>query len=238
MNYVVIFAGGIGERMGSQIPKQFLKVGGKPIIIHVLEKFSIHSEIDGIVVVCKEDLIEECREYIRQFKVNKIIDVIPGGDTGQLSIRNGIKYLVENVSTNQSGDIVLIHDGVRPLITGELITNSIQCTKQNGNSIASSAAIETVILIREDGSVDEIADRSRCRNAKAPQCFILKDIWEAHQKAMGEGKTNMIDSAMLMSYYGGKLYTTECGPENIKITTPNDYYMFKGMLEGDNENGM
>ena len=233
MNYVVIFAGGVGERMGSDIPKQFLTVGEKPIIIHVLEKFSAHEDIDGIVVVCKEEYISECGKFIDQYHVAKILNVIPGGETGQLSIRNGVRYLAEEISRDISKDIVLIHDGVRPLITTELITKSIQCTKENGNSIASSSAIETVIIINEDGSISTIEDRSRCRNAKAPQCFRLQDIWNGHQLAQQENRVDFIDSAMLMAHYGYTLFTTECGPENIKITTPNDYYMFQGMFENN-----
>ena len=231
MNYVVIFAGGVGSRMDSSIPKQFLKVAGKPIIIHVLEVFSTHPEIDGIVVVSKKEYIEECKEYINTFDISKVIDVIEGGFTGQESIRNGVIYINDRISNNSSEDVVLIHDGVRPLIDHKLISDSIKCTKENGNSIAASSAIETVITVDVEGRLKEIVDRSKCRNAKAPQCFILKDIYEAHKKAMSEGINNMIDSAMLMSSYGYKLFTTECGPENIKITTPNDYYMFKGMYE-------
>lgn len=235
MNYTVIFAGGVGVRMGSTTPKQFLKVGGKPIIIHVLEKFSNHPEIDGIVVVCKEEYIDECRGYIKEFGIGRVLDVIPGGETGQLSIRNGVEYLVRNASkesvSEEDRDIVLVHDGVRPIITGELISACIKGVKEHGNCIAASHAIETVITVNEDGSLKEIEDRSLCRNAKAPQCFYLDDLWDAHRKAAAEGITNMIDSAMLMSRYGHLLYTTECSPDNIKITTPNDYYMFKGMYE-------
>ena len=231
MNYVVIFAGGIGKRMGNETPKQFLKVGGKPIIIHVLEKYSNHPEIDGIIVVCKENLIPECRDYIDTFHVSKVLDVIPGGETGQISIQKGIFFLAEQISTDIKNDIVLIHDGVRPLIDADLISRSIRCTMENGNSIAVSYAIETVITVDDSGQIAQIIDRSKCRNAKAPQCFVLEDIRKAHQNAIHDGISDMIDSAMLMSYYGYRLFTTECDVKNIKITTPNDYYMFKGMYE-------
>lgn len=230
MNYTVIFAGGVGVRMGSNTPKQFLKVGGKPIIIHVLEKFAIHPEIDGIVVVCKEEYIDECKTYISDYGIGKVLDVIAGGETGQQSIKNGVEYLIRNVSKNQE-DIVLVHDGVRPIITKELISECIKGVKENGNSIAAASAVETVIKVNEDGTLAEIVDRSRCRNAKAPQCFVLQELWEAHKKASEDGIENMIDSAMLMSHYGHQLYTVPCSPDNIKITTPNDYYMFKGMYE-------
>lgn len=234
MNYALIFAGGVGSRMDSTIPKQFLKVDNKPIIIHVVEKFSTHDNIDGIIIVCKEKYIFECWSYIKQFNINKVIDVIPGGKTGQISIRNGIFFLKEKLGNDFQKNIVLIHDGVRPLIDHDLITRSISCVIENGNSIAASKAIETVIKIDDDGHIIETVDRSRCRNAKAPQCFWLNDIWNEHLHAINDGIDDMIDSATLMSYYGHTLYTTDCKVENIKITTPNDFYMFKGMYEAKN----
>ncbi len=231
MNYVVIFAGGVGSRMGSKTPKQFLEVKEKPIIIHTIEKFNKHSLINGIIVVCKEEYIDYCKSLVSKFNVEKVIDVIRGGDTGQLSIYNGINFLYRKVSKNPDDDIVLVHDGVRPIISENLISRSIECTKKNGNSIAVSKAVETIIKVDLCGNIMEIADRSVCRNAKAPQCFYLADLWEIHRKALKDGRIDMIDSATLMSKYGYKLYTTECNAENIKITTPIDYYMFKGMYE-------
>ncbi|MCI8661354.1 MAG: 2-C-methyl-D-erythritol 4-phosphate cytidylyltransferase [Lachnospiraceae bacterium] len=231
MNYVLIFAGGVGSRMGSKTPKQFLQVDDRPIIIHTIEKFNSHSLIDGIIIVCKKEYINYCKSLINKFKINKVYDVICGGTTGQMSIYNGIEFLYKSISKNPNTDIVLIHDGVRPIINKYLINKSIECTIKNGNSIAVSKAIETIIKVDSHGNLIETVDRSMCRNAKAPQCFILKDIWEAHQKALSDNKRDMTDSATLMSEYGYKLFTTECNAENIKITTPVDYYMFRGMYE-------
>lgn len=232
MNYVVIFAGGTGSRMGSDIPKQFLEVSNKPILIHTIEKFSNSSEVDAIVVVSKDDYVDYAKNLIKEFNISKVLDVISGGETGQESIYNGIKYLIENTPHTKE-DLVLIHDGVRPVINNELIHNSISCAKENGNSIAVSKAIETVLTIDDEGKVQKTIDRSKCRNAKAPQIFHLNDIWEYHTKAKEQGIKNVIDSATLASLFGKKLYTTECRPENIKITTPNDYYMFKAMYESN-----
>ena len=230
MNYVIIFAGGIGSRMGSKKPKQFMEVDNKPIIIHTIEKFDSHPQIDGIVVVCKEEYIEYCKNLMLSFQMKKVKDVIPGGNNGQQSIYFGLKYIAQNIKTSEN-DIVLIHDGVRPVITSELICQSIECVNLNGNSIAVSKAIETVIKITPDGRLDEPIDRSLCRNAKAPQCFKFNQIWHVHNKAIKDGNTEMIDSATLMSYYGYELHVTECSPENIKITTPNDFYMFKALYD-------
>lgn len=226
----MIFAGGIGSRMGSSTPKQFLEVDNKPIIIHTIEKFAGNNNISGIVVVCKEEYIGYCHKCIEKYKVPKILDIIAGGETGQGSIYNGLKYLVDNIAQNND-DIVLIHDGVRPVINDKLIDDSIKCVKIHGNSIAVSKAIETVIKVTKEGELEETIDRSLCRNAKAPQCFFLRDIWKTHLRAIKDGNIDMIDSATLMSIYGYVLHTTECSPENIKITTPNDYYMFKAIYE-------
>lgn len=230
-NYAVIFAGGVGSRMGSETPKQFLMVGDKPIIIHVLEVFDSHPLIAGIVVVCVDTHIAECTHLVERFGLQKVLAIIPGGDTGQHSIRNGIKYLVEHHAASSKDDIVLIHDGVRPLIDHDLISRSIACTETHGNSVAVSKAIETVIVIDDDGHIERTVDRSRCRNAKAPQCFRLGDIWTNHLRAEADGIDDAIDSATLMSHYDVQLFTTDCMAENIKITTPNDYYMFRGMYE-------
>lgn len=229
MNYVIIFAGGVGARMGSDRPKQFLKVDGKPILAHTIEKFEKHPDINGIIVVSNKDYIGNCKELMSIYRLTKVFDVIAGGETGQLSIYNGLKHLVKNVSKNSNEDIVLVHDGVRPLINKDLITDSIRCCKVNGNSIAVSKAIETVIRVDQNGKLKETVDRSECRYAKAPQCFKIADLWSAHMWAMTIKDFSFIDSATLMSRYGYELHTTECSAENIKITTPNDFYTFEAL---------
>lgn len=227
---VVIFAGGTGSRMGSKTPKQFLKIDGKPIIIHTLEKYDGCNEIDQIVVVCKEEYIGFCKQLITEFGLEKVNDVIAGGATGQESIYRGLKFFHERSETPEQ-DIVMMHDGVRPVIDGEQIKRCIDGVRKHGNSVAASKAIETIIRVDDHDVMKETVDRTSCRYAKAPQSFWLSDIWEAHQKALADGKTNFIDSAYLMSAYGAELHIVECGADNIKITTPNDFYMFKAMYE-------
>lgn len=232
-SYALIFAGGSGARMGSDLPKQFLEVDNKAIIIHTIEKFENNPNIEGIIIVCKEDYISYCKELIKKFNFKKVFDVIEGGKTGQESIFNGLNYLYKNKSKEA---IVLIHDGVRPVIDDDLINSCIECTNKNGNAISASKAIETIIKIdTSSNQILETVDRNSCRYAKAPQSFYLKDIYKAHLKAIEEKKDNIIDSATMMSIYGHKLYTVETKAENIKITTPNDYYMFKALYESKKE---
>lgn len=229
MNIAVIFAGGIGQRMNTvSLPKQFLKVQGKEIIIHTLEHFQMCEEIDAIVVVCIREYIGLLDKLVSTYNITKVKKVVPGGSCGQESIFNGLSASNEIKQSND--DIVLIHDGVRPIITDEVIKNNIKCVKEYGTCVTVAKAIET-ILILNNSEVEKVVDRASCYMGRAPQSFYLKDIYESHLKANKEDKRDFIDSAMLMQYYGFKMHTVEGPANNIKITTPMDYYMFKAMLD-------
>lgn len=231
MNRVLIFAGGTGQRMnGSAVPKQFLIAHSKPVIIHTIEHFQRCSQIDSIVVVCLKNYISHLNKLVGQYKLNKVVSVVEGGKNGQESIYNGLKELVRLYGT-ETDDIVLIHDGVRPLIDENLILENIKSVKEYGSSVTVSKAIETVVLLNENSVVDKVMDRKYCNIAKAPQSFYLRDIYACHIKAVNENRTDFIDSAMLMQYYGFKIYTVAGCAENIKITTPMDYYLFKAILD-------
>lgn len=231
MNIALIFAGGTGQRMNTKTkPKQFLELNGRPIIVHTIEKFEAHPLIDGIAVVCIENWIPYMKDLLEKYRIRKVKWVIPGGGTGQQSICNGLEALWKDEAV--SGDsLILLHDGVRPLIDEDTISRNIACAKEKGNAITVTAASETIINVTEDDKVSNILDRSICKLARAPQTFVLRDIVGAHQKAKSEGLDNMIDSAMLMSHYGFTLYTVEGPVENIKITTPSDFYIFRAIYE-------
>lgn len=230
MNIAVIFAGGVGSRMHSKDrPKQFLEMYNKPIIIHTLEFFEKHSEIDAIVVVCVEDWIPYFETLLYKFRIEKVKKVVPGGKTGQLSIYNGLKAAKELSKDDKS--IVLIHDGVRPLISEKLITDNINAVKKFGNSITSGIVKETIVEIDDNSDILLVPDRAHSRVAKAPQSFYLNDILNSHNKALSEGITNFIDSCSMMQYYGYKLHMTDGPYENIKITTPDDFYTMRAILE-------
>ena len=230
MNRVVIFAGGTGQRMGeSSVPKQFLLAYSKPIIVHTIEHFQKCTAIDSIVVVCLEGFIDYMWMLVDEYHLTKVVSVVPGGESGQASIFHGLQELVRLYGSDND-DIVLIHDGVRPLINEQLILDNIACVRENGNSITVSKAIETIVLL-DDGIVDKVMDRRFCRVAKAPQCFYLHDIYSNHLRAIKENKKDFIDSAMLMQYYGCHIHTVNCSEINLKITTPMDYYLFKAILD-------
>lgn len=229
MNIAVIFAGGTGQRMNTKtLPKQFLELHGKPILMYTLEVFEQHPQIDGIVVVMLESWIGYTERLIERYGLTKVKAITAGGATGQESIYNGLCKAQELFPTDST---VLVHDGVRPLIDADTVTRAIACVKENGNAITVSPAIETVTLKNEKGEIGSIIDRSRCQLAKAPQCFVLGDLMEAHEKARAEGRADFIDSASIMQYYGHTLFPVDGQPENIKITTPSDFYIFRAIVD-------
>lgn len=228
MNIAVVFAGGTGQRMNTKTtPKQFLKLHGKAILIYTLECFEEHPDIDKIIVVCLEPWIHTLQRLIAQDGISKVASIVPGGDSGQASIRNGI---FEAARLFPDDSIVLIHDGVRPLLSADTITNCISCVKEHGSAVTVVPATETIVQ-EEDGKIYSMIERQSCRLARAPQCFFLKDIRRAHEMALEEGRDDFIDSAYLMSHYGHDLYVVEGGSENIKITTPPDFYIFRAIMD-------
>ena len=232
MNIAVIFAGGTGTRMNTTSkPKQFLELHGKPILIYTLELFQQSPSIDGIIVVMLDSWISYSIELIEKYRIDKVKAVVSGGKTGQESIFNGVKKANELYSDDS---VVLIHDGVRPLVDVETIEKCIRCVKENGTAITVSPATETIALKGED-SVGKILPRKDCLLAKAPQCFRLGDFYKAHLQARESGNVDFIDSASLMQFYGYNLHTIEGPVENIKITTPGDFYIFRA-IEDAREN--
>lgn len=230
MNIAVIFAGGVGSRMHSkEKPKQFLEMYNKPIIVHTLEYFQKNQMIDAISVVCVENWIPYLEELVYKFRIEKVKKIVCGGKTGQLSIYNGLKAAKE-IAGNEKA-IVLIHDGVRPLINDKLITDNILAVKKYGNSITSGIVKETIVEIDDKSQIVLVPDRAHSRVAKAPQCFYLDEILSAHHQALEEGITDFIDSCTMMQHYGYKLHMTDGPYENIKITTPDDFYTMRAILE-------
>ena len=230
MNIAVIFAGGVGSRMNSaDKPKQFLCVHGKEIIVHTIEIFQNHPQIDGIICVCVEGWIDFMEELKYRYRLDKIKKIVPGGTTGQLSIFNGLKAAAKEYGLGDN--IVLIHDGVRPLISAETITANIESVIKNGSAITTVPAQETIISVDDNEAVNEIIDRSHARLARAPQSFYLKEILACDEEAVAQGLTNMTDSCTLMKYFGKTLACVPGEKNNIKITTPEDFYTFRALSD-------
>ena len=200
MNIGLIFAGGSGVRMNTKgMPKQFLQMNGKAIIIHTLEYFERCKDIDAIVVGCLEEYIEYLQSLLSANRITKVKRIVPGGKCGQESIYHGL-CAAEEIADGE--DIVLIHDGVRPLISEELLSSSIQMVKEKGNAITVTPATETIVQTENGETISNIIDRKSCYIAKAPQSFYLKDILKVHRQAIVDNKCDCIDSASLMREYG------------------------------------
>lgn len=229
-NIAIIFAGGSGARMGSGLPKQFIEVNGKPIIIHTLEIFEEHPSIDKIYIACKEDYIPKLEKYVERYFISKIAKIVPGGATGQDSIYNALSAAAKE---NEPDSIVLIHDGVRPCITSELIEDDLNCVKENGSAVTCSALFETPVISVDGKFVNEVPPRQQLFTAQAPQCFYLGEVMEAHHMMR---KTNpryegIVDTCTLMKRFGKQVAIILGNRGNIKVTTPEDLYTFRAMIQ-------
>ena len=230
MSCAVIFAGGTGSRMHNPIPKQFIEVFGKSILLHTIEQFHRHSQIHTISVVCLQNRIDELKALTARFGLDKVKHIVPGAQTGQQSIYKGLAALQEDSSLD---DIVLINDGVRPFVSQEIITRCIDCVKEYGSAIPSAPVPETIGIaedigiVEDTGEISEIPKRGKCYTLKAPQGFYLGEILKAHHMAMNEGKYCFTNSAELFMHYGGRLHVLTDNGVNFKITAPSDVELMK-----------
>ena len=229
-NIAIIFAGGSGARMGSGLPKQFLEIDGKPIIIYTLEIFEDHPKIDEIYVACKEEYIGKLHKLVRRFDLEKVKKIVSGGSTGQDSIFRALSAAAEE---NSQDSTVLIHDGVRPCILPETIDDNLACVEAHGNAVTCTALFETPVISDDGKHVDEMPQRSKFYTAQAPQCFYMKDVMKAHRRMreIDPSYTGIIDTCTLMRYFGYDIHIVPGPRGNIKVTTPEDLYLFRAMIQ-------
>lgn len=217
----MLFAGGIGARMKySDMPKQFLEVGGKPIIIHTMEHFARHPKVDAIVIACKEDWIGYLKELISAFNVPKVKSIVPGGPNGFASIHNGVVATAE-FSKNPE-DIILICDGVRPMLSEQLITNCIKDTKKYKTAVPVTPSIDSVLYSEDGESCSESLLRSNIYITQAPQGYTMERILWAHEEALKRGITNPVSSSELFIELGEEVHIFMGERFNIKVTTFED----------------
>ena len=226
-NIALIIAGGAGNRMHQDIPKQFLTVNEKPVIVYTLEAFQKHPEIDSIAVVCVEGWDQVLLAYGKQFNINKLQYIIPGGSTGQASIRNGVFELEKHFKAD---DIVLIHDAIRPMVSSEIISDNIRVAREYGNAITVIPCAEAMMQT-EDGIVSVGSyPRDRLKRTQTPQAFHLGHICDLHRRALEKGITNSVASCTLMIEMGEQVYFSSGSEKNIKLTTLDDIDIFKALL--------
>lgn len=227
MNIAIIIAGGTGARMQQDIPKQFLNVFDKPVIMYTLAAFQNHPEIDSIEVVCIDGWHEILRAYCRQFNITKLENIVSGGACGQESIRNGV---FDVLSRHDETDIVLIHDSIRPMVSAEIISDCISVCKKNGNAITVIPCAEAMLTTADGQSSGNQYDRSHLKRTQTPQAFRLGDIASAHNEAKEKGITNSIASCTLFVELGRKVWFSAGSEKNVKLTTPEDIEIFKALL--------
>lgn len=209
-------------------PKQFLTLYGKPIIVYTLEIFQNHPDIDQIIVPCVEGWDEQLWDMARQFGITKLTQVVAGGRTSQGSKLSALRALQ---GVCREDDVILMHDAVRPLITQKVIDDNLACVRKFGNAITVDPFTETGIVSENGRTVEATIERQKLYIAKAPQCFYYRDALEAHEKAETMPETTTIDTCTIMTVLGKTLHFVPCGSTNIKITTPEDYYIFKAIYD-------
>ena len=228
-NVALLIAGGSGNRMGQDIPKQFMHVDGCPIIIHTMKCFQLHPDIDAIAVVCLKGWETVLQAYANQFSITKLKWIFPGGATGMESIHNGI-YGLKNGGCDDE-DLVLIHDSVRPLLSQDIISSNIAICKAYGYAITGIKCREA-ILESEDGFVSSTSiPRDRLIRTQTPQTFRLKNIIAVHEEAKLKGITNSVASCTLIAEVGGReMHVVPGSEKNIKITTVEDLEILKALM--------
>ena len=233
-NIAIIIAGGKGSRMGQDIPKQFIHIYDKPIIIYTLESFQNHPEIDEIEVVCIEGWESILKAYAKQFNITKLKYIVKGGNTGQESIRNGVYNLEGKVNND---DNIIIHDGIRPLVEPTVLSDVIVKCNQYGNGVTSLPYNEQIFVIDDEFSTTKYIPRETLRRVSTPQAYKVQKLDEKYHEAF-EKEIGIYGSSYantMMVELGERLYFASGSDKNIKLTTKDDIELFKAYLKQDKE---
>ena len=234
-NVAIIIAGGKGSRMGQDIPKQFVNVYDKPVLVYTLENFQNHPDVDEIVVVCIDGWQSVVEAYAKQFKITKLKYVVTGGSTGQESIRNGVYFLEGKVSDD---DNIIIHDGIRPLLEPAVLSDVlIKCNKY-GNGVTALPYNEQIFVIDDEISTTRYIPRETLRRVATPQAYKFKKLFdkyhEAYEKEIGIYGSSYTNTMMVE--LGERLYFAAGSDKNIKLTTKDDLEIFKAYLRNNSDN--
>lgn len=234
MNVAIIIAGGVGSRMGMEIPKQFIHIYDKPVIIYTLEGFQRHPEIDAIEVVCLTGWEETLREYARQYGITKLKWIATGGASGQESIRNGVFNLE---GTLKDGDIAIVHDGIRPMVDSSVLSDILRVCRLHGNGVTSTPYNEQIFRILDDYSTREYIPRETLRKVATPQAYKYGLLLRAYRRAFAEGIgiTGSAYTNTMMVDLGHTLYFAAGSDKNIKLTSKDDLELFKAYLRMEND---
>ncbi len=230
MNLALVFAGGAGVRMGGDVPKQYLTLGDRPVLAHALGIFQSHPEVDGIYLVVHRDWEATARQIAADYGIGKLRGIAFGGDSAQASIYNGLVYAA---AREPSDAVVLIHDGARPYLTPQVVSDNIAAVRRYGNAVTYTPCFETLVLSHDGKRVDAIPPRRASFAAQAPQSFRLGDILALHARirARPEGYTDMVDQATICFTLGVDVHLVEGCRGNVKVTTPEDMVTLAALLD-------
>lgn len=232
MNIVLLTAAGTGSRMGQEIPKQFLHVENRPVIIYTMEAFQRHPGIDAIMVVTLPSWMDVLRAYARQYSITKLRWVVSGGATGQESIYNGLQTLKEEVDLNTT---VMLHDGNRPSISGDIISDSLATYKRYGCAVAAIPCTEAVFKSSDGVSSAVSIPREQLFRTQTPHTYSLEKLLWAYGEANKRGIQNTVAACTLMQALGETIYFSRGSETNIKLTTPDDLKIFNALLALESE---
>ena len=230
----VLTAGGTGTRTHQELPKQFLTVENKPILVYTLEAFQQHPSIDEIYVACLEGWNAVLAAYARQFNITKLKKIVNGGATGQESIYNGLKAIKEDYETTRD-IVVMIHDGNRPMISQDVITDNLVNQRKFGSAVTVIPTTEVVFVSKDGAESNEELNRDELWRTQTPHSYKFDELWKLHNEAIKDGVTNMAASCSLMQKYGYTTYFSKGSEKNIKITTVEDIEIFKALLNAKND---
>jgi len=225
-NYAVILAGGIGSRMGVDIPKQFLTIDKLPIIVRTLNVFQNHNKIDGIIVVVYPEYIDRVKNYRDEYNLTKILNIVAGGETRQISSYNGL-----GAWNFENDDIIIFHDAVRPFLTDKIISDCISGVIEIGAAVVCVKTTDTIVESSNNGTIVSMPDRTNLRNAQTPQAFRYKHILDAHENAKKKNCIQATDDVRLMFNLGHPVKIVEGSYENIKITNPEDIILSEAIAK-------
>lgn len=230
MNIAIVFAGGVGARMGASVPKQFLELNGKPVLAHTLALFQNHPLIDEIVLVVAPEYFDDCRALAAKYGVAKPLTLAESGDSAQASIYSGLKAAA---AKHPPETVVLLHDGVRPYVLPEVIAANIEAVEKFGNAVTYTPCYETIVLSKDGSTISAMPYRKESYTAQAPQSFRLGDILAAHERirARPEGYADMVDQATICWTLGIPMHLVPGNRGNVKITTPEDIISLDALLK-------
>lgn len=226
-NVALLIAGGTGARMHQDIPKQFLSVNDKPVIIYTIEAFQNHPDIDAIYISCLNGWQDILLAYVRQFNATKVRRIVAGGENGQGSIRNGVYAIAEDYEDN---DLILVHDAIRPMILPDIISDNIVKCKKYGNAITVIPCMEAMLKSEDEQKSKESILRNSLFRAQTPQTLSVKNAVALHKEALEKGITNSVATCTLLLELGREVYFAKGSELNIKITTTDDITIFKALL--------